>query len=98
MGRVYLNDIAYWVEQWRASGDLISTDVARRIAEYWQGGAETGALALLALDGVMRDDFLDDVDSTIRYVRSAGGQFETTIGELYALRAWGVYWHGTPRH
>jgi len=85
---ILLDDVAYWVAEWVATGELISEQVARKIAEYWQSSAENGALAAFAsgarhVDG---ESFRDDLESTICYAKSAG-MFET-IRELYALRAW----------
>jgi len=86
---IYLDDVAYWVGEWVATGELISEQVARKIAEYWQSSAENGALAAFAsgarhVDG---ESFRDDLESTICYARSAG-TFADTIHELYALKAW----------
>lgn len=85
-----LADVAYWTAEWAASGETIPETVAHAIAAYWQSSAETDALAAFALGSpVMRDALLDDIDSTISYVRSAG-VFEETLPELYALKPWAL--------
>lgn len=84
----YLDDVAYWVREWRADpSEIISGSVALAIAAYWQNSAETGVLAAFALgQAVEREALLEDIDSTIRYVRSAPEAYDLT--ELEALRAW----------
>jgi hypothetical protein len=92
-----LPEVEWWVEQWRLTQERISNTVARTIASYWQDSAETGALATFALGRPINLDLLlEDIDSTIRYVRSAGQQYEAAIDELYALKAWALYWRNPP--
>ena len=86
---VYLDDVAYWVREWAASGEPISEAVARTIASYWMDSAETGMLAAFALEMAidtpeLREALLEDIESTIRYVRSGG--FDSI--ELEAVKAW----------
>jgi len=69
-----LGDVAFWVSEWEASGDVISGAVARKIAEYWQIPDDSDA-----------EVFADDVAATIQYAKTA--RFDT-IRELYALKAW----------
>jgi hypothetical protein len=86
---VYLSEVRYWVREWSTSGETITYPVAKAVASYWQSGAETGAMAQFALDGTVEETLLEDVDSTIRYARSAGlGLFEETLDELDALKDW----------
>jgi len=77
---IYLDDVAFWVNEWTATGEVISAAVARKVAEYWQ-------LAAFARgetpDG---ESFRDEIAATICYAKTAG-MFET-IRELYALKAW----------
>jgi hypothetical protein len=92
---VYLDDVAYWVAHWAETGEPVSESVARTIAAYWQNSAETGALARFALGQAVdteaaQEALLEDVDSTIRYVRSAGATYETARVELDALKAWAL--------
>jgi hypothetical protein len=95
-----LPEVEWWVEQWRLTKgtERISNTVARTIASYWQDSAETGALATFALGRpIDLDLLLEDIDSTIRYIHSGGQhQYEATIDELYALKAWALYWRNPP--
>jgi len=85
---IYLADVAYWVEDWDATGELISEAVARTIAAYWAACGEDGVLAAFARGETPDDEsFRDELEGTIRYAKSAG-IFGTTIRELYALKAW----------
>lgn len=87
----YINDVAYWVEEWEATGALISGQVARKIAEFWASSGEGGALAAFASGELVTNEaLLDDIEGTIRYARSAAGLFTATIGELYALKDWAL--------
>ena len=84
---IFLDDVVYWVAVWQTSGEVVSEAVARTIAAYWRENAETGALASLSMGrSVSREMLLEDIDSTIRYVRSGG--FDTV--ELEALKAWAL--------
>ena len=71
---ILLDEVAFWVNEWAATGELISGAVARKIAEYWQIADDSDAEA-----------FADDVAATIQYAKMA--KFDTTR-ELYALKAW----------
>jgi len=72
---VLLDEVAFWVNEWAATGELISGAVARKIAEYWQIADDSDAEA-----------FADDVAATIQYAKMA--RFDDTTRELYALKAW----------
>ena len=71
-----LDDVAFWVSEWEASGDVISGAIARKIAEYWQIADDSDA-----------ETFRDDIAATIQYAKTA--KFDT-IRELYALKAWAL--------
>ena len=83
---IYLDDVAFWVEEWRERGDFIPESIARKIAEFRQGEDDT--LAAFARGEYVDGDALrDDVAGAISYAKTAGF-FEDTINELYALKDW----------
>jgi hypothetical protein len=85
---ICLDDVAYWVGEWEATGDIISEPLARKIAEYWQSNSDDGVLAAFARgETVDGDSFRDEIAATICYAKTAG--FET-IRELYALKDWAM--------
>ena len=71
---ILLDEVAFWVNEWAATGELISGAVARKIAEYWQIADDSDA-----------EVFRDDIADAIQYAKTAGF---STIRELYALKDW----------
>jgi len=84
---IYLDDVAFWVEEHKLTGDGIPASVARKIAEYWTVSGDDTELAAFARGEYVNGGSLrDEIAGTICYARTAG-MFDT-IHELYALKDW----------
>ena len=84
---INLDNVTFGTEHWNSTGDLITEEVARKVAEYWIASGDDYALVAFSRGEFVGVQALcDAILSAIQYAKTA--QFYDTIHELYALQDW----------